>query len=188
MEEGADRWCICSGLAVYRCCCGTRLYHVARRIWYHSLQILTIKHVADRPLDTRRGHTNLLRENTKVVMWCLIETSAALIGCCLPVLRPIFSDTWISRLLSRLRDRTSQIFPSPGPSERGLEEGIAFQSIGGTDLRVPSKRDSMSRKDSKMSTNVESHEADEMNQYPNSIEILDVSSKEISISKNLDVD
>ena len=39
-----------------------------------------------------------------------------------------------------------------------------------------------------MSTNVESHEADEMNQYPNSIEILDVSSKEISISKNLDVD
>ncbi|KAK3214683.1 hypothetical protein GRF29_19g960865 [Pseudopithomyces chartarum] len=137
--------------------------------------------------DTKRGHTNLLRENTKVVMWCLIEVSAALIGCCLPVLRPIFSDTWISRLLSKLLDRTSQIFPSSDPSERELEEGMAFQSIGGTDFRVRSKRNSMSRKDSKMSTNVESYEVDEAHEDLKPATTY-AASKEISLSKDIDVE
>ena len=159
---------------------------MAGRIWYLALPELG-EHLADNSLDTKRGHTNLLRENTKVVMWCLIEVSAALIGCCLPVLRPIFSDTWISRLLSKLLDRTSQIFPSSDPSERELEEGMAFQSIGGTDFRVRSKRNSMSRKDSKMSTNVESYEVDEAHEDLKPATTY-AASKEISLSKDIDVE
>ena len=119
--------------------------------------------------------------NTKIVLWYLIEISAALIGCCLPVLRPIFSDTWIARLLCRMRDRVCSSFPGSGPSERELEEGIACQSIGGTDFRAISKRESMSRKDSKMSTNIETHEVDEVDTEEESYEAIYPKSKEMGL-------
>lgn len=45
------------------------------------------------------------------------------------------------------------------PSDRQIEEGMAFQSIGGTDFRML-KVDSVSRHDSKMSTHTESLEID----------------------------
>ncbi|KAF2439608.1 hypothetical protein P171DRAFT_422241 [Karstenula rhodostoma CBS 690.94] len=132
--------------------------------------------------DTKRGHTNLIRENTKVVMWCLIEISSALIACCLPVLRPIFADTWVSRLFCKLQNRIHPEDPSISPTDRQLEEGMAFRSIGGTDFNVV-KRDSMSRKDSKMSTNVESRETDPTSDIEKSTGQIDVMFKEINISK-----
>jgi hypothetical protein len=115
-------------------------------------------------------------------MWCLIEISFALIACCLPVLRPIFANTWINRLLCKLQDRLSPEDPSPRRSDRELEEGMmALCSIGGTDYQVASKRDSISRKDSKMSTTVDSCEVD-------IVRDVDALTKEMnSPFKNIDV-
>ncbi|KAF1972736.1 hypothetical protein BU23DRAFT_599493 [Bimuria novae-zelandiae CBS 107.79] len=137
--------------------------------------------------DTKRGHTNLLRENTKVVMWCLIEVSSALIACCLPVLRPMFSDTWVSRLLCKVRDSMLPTLPTKRASERELEEGMAFQSIGGTDFRVLAKRESMTRKDSKMSTNIETHEVDDKKENVRPFMRNDPFVKEIEVLKEVHV-
>ncbi|KAJ4298917.1 hypothetical protein N0V90_004160 [Kalmusia sp. IMI 367209] len=131
---------------------------------------------------TNPGHNNLLKENTKIIMWCLIEVSSALIACCLPVLRPIVSETWLNKLYCRLQDRLSSRDKSC-PSSRELEEGMAFQSIGGTDFRAVCKRESMSRKDSKMSTNVDAREID-----GGSSREIDSTSKEIELSKEVEVE
>ena len=109
--------------------------------------------------DTTGGATNLIKENTKVVLWCLIEISSALIACCLPVLRPLFSEGWIGRVFQKVR---SNILPesltSLNPSPRALEEGMACKSIGGTDFNDLLKKETRSRKDSKLSSSVDARE------------------------------
>lgn len=141
---------------------------------------------SDRIIDTTHGHINLLHENTKVVMWCLIEISSALIACCLPVLRPLFSDTGVARLMSKLQYRMFPSSPSSGPSDRELEEGMAFRSIGGTDFKVVLKRESRSRKDSKMSTHVESSEIDRSRDVDGSTQEVDATFKEMGLSKEME--
>ncbi|KAF2826669.1 hypothetical protein CC86DRAFT_291709 [Ophiobolus disseminans] len=48
------------------------------------------------------GFFDLRDSNTDVVMWTLIEIVAALVGCCLPRLRPLLVDTSLGRSLSSL--------------------------------------------------------------------------------------
>ncbi|KAF7928594.1 uncharacterized protein EAE98_005650 [Botrytis deweyae] len=41
-------------------------------------------------LDTEYGSRDLLAANTILVVWCVIESSSAIIGACLPTVRPLF--------------------------------------------------------------------------------------------------
>jgi hypothetical protein len=130
----------------------------------------------------------LIKENTKVVIWCLIEISSALIACCLPVLRPVFADTWLSRLLCKLQDRLSPEDPSPKRSDRELEEGMmALCTIGGTDCQLNSKRES-TWKDSKMSTNIDPCEVDTVPGTDNPTREIHLTFREIDISKEISVE
>lgn len=65
---------------------------------------------------------------------------------------------------------------------------MAFRSIGGTDLHVVRKHDWMSRKDSKMSTNVESYETDPTRDMEKSTGEIDLLFKEINTSKEIAVE
>jgi len=118
-------------------------------------------HFAKTSSDTNPGHRDLLNQNTRIVLWCLVEVSSALIACCLPVLRPLVSEGWIGGAFCKLREViTSRSGSSRQTSARELEEGMAIQSIGGTDFRHVRKPDSVYRKDSKMNSNAESVEMD----------------------------
>lgn len=44
------------------------------------------------PVGGVLGHRDVLDANTRVTMWYLVELVAALIACCLPVLRPLVSN------------------------------------------------------------------------------------------------
>lgn len=121
-------------------------------------------------------------------MWCLIEVSAALIGCCLPVLRPLLADTWVSRLLCKMGDyMCPAYFSTTSSSDRELEEGMAHQSIGGTSFPAASKRRS-TRKDSKMSNTIDTYEVDDVKELTEPSRVFMSPSKETDFLKDIDVD
>jgi hypothetical protein len=76
------------------------------------------------------------------VVWSIVEVAAALIGCCLPVLQPFFSESSkaMGSIIRSLRAVKSLVSRQSQSSQREQEEeGLAFASIGGTKFVRPEK-------------------------------------------------
>ncbi|KAH7413886.1 hypothetical protein DE146DRAFT_750076 [Phaeosphaeria sp. MPI-PUGE-AT-0046c] len=91
-------------------------------------------------LDTigpnRLGYRDLQGQNSQVVAWTLIEIVAALVGCCLPTLRPLFTNTTFGRLMSSLFSTVSVRSRKGRLSEKKMsDENLAIVTIGGTKLK-----------------------------------------------------
>jgi hypothetical protein len=78
-------------------------------------------------------------ENTQVVAWTLIEIVAALVGCCLPTLRPLVVNTVLGSFFSgvfsamSLRSRASE-----SSRREEYDRQLAVVTIGGSDQKSPS--------------------------------------------------
>jgi hypothetical protein len=78
------------------------------------------------------------------VIWSIVEVSAALVGCCLPTLRPLISDSSrsLGTFLRSIRS-TKSLASSQRESthDRNSGDELAFASIGGTKFQGLWKRD-----------------------------------------------
>jgi hypothetical protein len=98
---------------------------------------------------TTLSYRDIRGENTKVVAWSLVEIVAALIGCCLPTLRPLFANTSLGGFLGTifhvLSSRSRSIQSSKQEDD---DEKLTVVTIGGSS----SKKKGASSRDSKGSS------------------------------------
>ncbi|KAH4217063.1 hypothetical protein HBI81_140120 [Parastagonospora nodorum] len=71
-------------------------------------------------------------ENTKVVVWTLVEIVAGEIGCCLPTLRPMFANTSFGSFLGTIFSVLSISSHSSQPSKHDINEKLTVVTIGGS--------------------------------------------------------
>ncbi|KAH8732050.1 hypothetical protein GQ44DRAFT_746004 [Phaeosphaeriaceae sp. PMI808] len=87
---------------------------------------------------TKMGYRDLQGQNTTMVLWTLVEIALALIGCCLPTLRPLLSNTLLGTVFGNLISAVSFRFRrSQSTRQDKLDGNLAIVSIGGTKWKDP---------------------------------------------------
>jgi len=75
--------------------------------------------------DTTFGHRDLLAVDTSIVIWSVVEVGAAIIGSCLPTIRPLFRGNSPESLIGSIRSVFSlQSIGRTSPRHQGYNEDI----------------------------------------------------------------
>jgi hypothetical protein len=84
------------------------------------------------------GSRDLQGINTNISAWILVEIAAALIACCLPTLRPLFTNTSLGAFLGSLFSAaSSQSRQSRQSRQERYDGGMAAVTIGGSEMKHP---------------------------------------------------
>jgi hypothetical protein len=74
--------------------------------------------------------------NTTGVAWTLVEIVAALVGCCLPTLRPLFTDTFLGGYIRSIFSAIPLRSRGKSSAQTDEDDGkLAVVSIGGRELK-----------------------------------------------------
>ncbi|CAI6304056.1 unnamed protein product [Periconia digitata] len=73
---------------------------------------------------TKLGFRDVMEENTKIAIWCMIEIASALIGCCLPTLKSLVNGQSLASIVHSIRSKLVS-WSNTKRNESDAEEGLA---------------------------------------------------------------